>query len=248
VVRLLVAERDPGRPRSQDVYRAGLVLGARRWKRRDPRKVLRCIADIATGAAEYRATARDRYDRVPSRANVLVQGGLETDPVVSRAAVRLRAAIIASAGRRPVVLAAPWPGGKRWAAAFTHDLDIVAYWPLFTLLRLAELSRKGELGRVARTMLAALSAAGRDPVGQAVRRVLDDERALGVVSTWFVLCGHQPWPPFARGISHTARREPARRASCASSSSATAKSASTAALPRPIGSSSSRSNAVVWSG
>ena len=189
VVRLLVAERDPGDPDlktciARDWY----------WERGDgsvaiPRRVLRCIADIATGAAEYRATARDRYDRVPSRANVLVQGGLETDPVVSRAAVRLRAAIIASAGRRPVVLAAPWPGGKRWAAAFTHDLDIVAYWPLFTLLRLAELSRKGELGRVARTMLAALSAAGRDPVGQAVRRVLDDERALGVVSTWFVLCG-----------------------------------------------------------
>ena len=58
VVRLLVAERDPGDPDlktciARDWY----------WERGDgsvaiPRTVLRRIADVATGAAENRATAR----------------------------------------------------------------------------------------------------------------------------------------------------------------------------------------------
>jgi len=189
VVRLTLTERDPGEPDLKTCI-------ARDWylERGDgtvalPRAVLRRIGDVATAAAERGTTARDRYDRVPSRENALVQAGLEADPVVSRAATRLRAAVIAAAARRPVALAAPWPDGKRWAAAFTHDLDIVAHWPLFTLLRLAELGRKGELRRVGRTVLAALSAVGRDPVGRAVRRVLDEERSNGVVSTWFVLSG-----------------------------------------------------------
>src|SRR5256712_9111102 len=113
----------------------------------------------------------------------------ETDPVFSRAAVRSRVAVIASGDRRPVALAAPWADGRRWAAGFTHGLDVVAHWPVFTLLRVAELSRKAELRRAGRTLLAALAAVGHDPVRQGVRRVLDDEGHYGVVSTWFVLCG-----------------------------------------------------------
>ena len=189
VVRLLLAERDAG---ASDLR----ACMARDWylERGDgtvsvPRAVLRRLGQVATAAAERGTTSRDRYDRVPSRENEVVQAGLAADPVVSRAATRLRAAVIASAGRRPVALATPWPKGKRWAAAFTHDLDIVAYWPVFTLLRVAELARKGEVRRLGRTALAAMSAIGRDPVARAVRRVLDDERAHGIVSTWFVLCG-----------------------------------------------------------
>ena len=153
------------------------------------RAALRQITAVAGAAAEHRTRARDRHGRVPSAENALVRHGLDTEPVVSHAAARLRAAVIASAGRRRVVLAAPWPDGKRWAAAFTHDLDVVAYWPLFTLLRLAELARKGQLGRAARTVAAALAAVGRDPVGQGIRTVLEIERGYGVTSTWFVLCG-----------------------------------------------------------
>ena len=40
-----------------------------------------------------------------------------------------------AAGRRAVRYLAPWPEGRRWAAAITHDLDIVSGWPLFTTLR-----------------------------------------------------------------------------------------------------------------
>jgi len=189
VVRLLVAERDPGDPDLPTCIARDWYLERGDGVVRVPRVVLRRIADVAAATAEQRSAARDRHGRVPSRENLLVRHTCETDPVISRAAVGLRAAVIASAGRRPVALAAPWPDGRRWAAAFTHDLDVVAHWPVFTLLRVAELSRKGELRRVGRTLLAALSAVGHDPVGQAVRRVLDDERHYGVVSTWFVLCG-----------------------------------------------------------
>jgi len=189
VVRVLVAERDPGDPDVRTCIARDWYLERGDGTVRVPRVVLRRIADVATAAAEQRSGARDRYGRVPSSENLLVQNTLEADPVISRAAVRLRAAVIASAGRRPVALVAPWPDGKRWAAVVTHDLDVVALWPVFTLLRIAELSRKRELRRVGRTLRAALLAIGRDPVGRAVRSLLDDERSRGVVSTWFVLCG-----------------------------------------------------------
>ncbi|HYK82120.1 MAG TPA: hypothetical protein VEU55_03170 [Gemmatimonadales bacterium] len=156
---------------------------------RVPRAVLRCITAVAGAAAEQHTRARDRHGRVPATANALVQVGRDAEPVVSRAAVRLREAVLGSADRRPVALAAPWPHGRRWAAAFTHDLDIVAYWPLFTLLRLAELAKKAELARWGRTAVAALGALGRDPVGRGVRAVLEVEHHYAVTSTWFVLCG-----------------------------------------------------------
>ena len=189
VVRLLVAERDPPDPDLQTCIARDWYLERGAGIVRVPRVVLRRVMAVAAAAAEQHSAARDRHGRVPSRENELVRSALDTDPVVSRAAGRLRAAVIASAERRLVALAAPWPEGKRWATAFTHDLDVVAFWPLFTLLRLAELGRKRELRRIGGTLLAGLAAVGRDPVRRAIRELLDDERRSAVVSTWFVLCG-----------------------------------------------------------
>ena len=191
VVRLDIAARDEGGadPDLPTCFAHDWYLERGDGAVRVLRAALRQITAVAGAAAEHRTAARDRYGRVPSLENALVRHGLDTEPVVSHAAARLRTAVLASAGRRRVVLATPWPEGKRWAAALTHDLDVVAYWPLFTLLRLAELARKGQLGRCGRTLGAALTAVGRDPVGQGIRTVLDTERHYGVVSTWFVLCG-----------------------------------------------------------
>ncbi len=191
VVRLEITERDPGG--GVEDLRA---CAAHHWhiERGDAvvqiaRAVLRRLGEIATGAAEQRSSARDRFGRVPSTENVLVQQSLVAEPVVARAAAELRKAVVDSAGRRPVALLAPWPDGRRWAAAITHDLDVVDRWPVFTALRLAELARKGELRRVARTLGSALTAIGRSPIQSALRVLLADERARGIVSTWFVLCG-----------------------------------------------------------
>ena len=189
VVRLLVVERDPPDPDLQTCIARDWYLERGAGIVRVPRVVLRRVMAVAAAAAEQHSAARDRHGRVPSRENELVRSALDTDPVVSRAAGRLRAAVIASAERRLVALAAPWPEGKRWATAFTHDLDVVAFWPLFTLLRLAELGRKRELRRIGGTLLAGLAAVGRDPVRRAIRELLDDERRSAVVSTWFVPCG-----------------------------------------------------------
>lgn len=156
---------------------------------RVPRAVLQVVIDVAGAASEQRATERDRYSRVPSSANPLVREGLERDPVIHRAALALQAAARNAAGRRAFRTVAPWPDGRRWAAAFTHDLDVVSWWPAFTLLRIAELARKGSLARIARVAAAAVSNAGFDPVTQGVVGVLNHEANAHIRSTWFILCG-----------------------------------------------------------
>jgi len=189
VVRLELTARDPSDAELSTCLARDWYFERGDGVVRVPRTVLRRIAAVAGAAAEQQTGVRDRYGRVPSSENALVRLGRDGEPVVSRAAQRFREAVIASAGRRPVALCVPWPEGKRWAAAFTHDLDIVAYWPFFTLLRLSELARKAQLVRGMRTAVAALWALGRDPVGQGVRAVLEVEQRHGVPSTWFVLCG-----------------------------------------------------------
>ena len=156
---------------------------------RVPRSVLQAVVDVAGAAAEQRATERDRYSRVPSSANPLVREGLEREPVIQRAALALQAATRNAAGRRAFRTVAPWPDARRWAAAFTHDLDVVSWWPAFTLLRIAELARKGSLARIARVVAAAVSNAGFDPVTQGVVGVLNHEANAHIRSTWFILCG-----------------------------------------------------------
>lgn len=152
---------------------------------------LRLAWGLVTAEAEQQTTARDRFGRVPATANALVAagGGLEREPVVSQAAVALRRAAVRAAGRRLVRVAAPWPDGRRWAVALTHDLDIVAFWPAFTGLRLFELGRKGQWRIAARAAGAALQSVGRGPVVQGIDELLAAERARSIRSTWFVLCG-----------------------------------------------------------
>ncbi|GEM_PF-939704 len=164
-----------------------------------PRAVLRAVCEIAGGAVEQRSDARDRFDRVPSAANPLVIAGCERDPVVSRLAIALRRRVMAAAGRRPVFSAAPWPGGHRWAAALTHDLDVASLWPAFTGLRVAELLRKRRVGDVARVLGAAAGALAGDPVLDGVRGVVDAERRIGAAATWFVLCGTPTFATVRRG-------------------------------------------------
>jgi hypothetical protein len=206
-------------PGAADAAPALPALIARRWMFepgdgivRVPRATLRCVTDLAGATAEQRSSARDRYGRVPPAVNALVAAGLEREAVVSQAALRLREAVTAAAGRRPVRLVAPWPGGKRWAAALTHDLDIVAWWPLFTALRLAELALKRQAGPALRSAWAAAGAVGRDPVGGAVRDLLESERRAGIRSTWFVLCGTPTLSSMRAGdLTYRPESEAARR-------------------------------------
>jgi hypothetical protein len=145
---------------------------------------------VAGAEAEAHSSARDRYGRVPSSANPLVRdNSSERQPMITQAAVVLRKRVREAAGQRCVRVLAPWPDGKRWAAAFTHDVDVVTGWPAFTALRLVELLRKGELRRAGRVIAAALGAIGGDPTWQGMADVLSAERKAGVLSTWFLLCG-----------------------------------------------------------
>jgi hypothetical protein len=149
---------------------------------------LRATTEIAGGAVEQRSTMADQHGRVPSSENPLVAADLSRQPIVSVLAAELRRAALAVAGRRPVRLLSPWPGGHRWAAVLTHDLDVVEWWGLFPLLRMAELGRRGAWRLTARVAQAARRSIGRDPVGRGVQSLLQLEAHHGITATWFVIC------------------------------------------------------------
>jgi peptidoglycan/xylan/chitin deacetylase (PgdA/CDA1 family) len=153
------------------------------------RASLALIGSVAGAVDEQRSTAADQHGRVPSTVNPMVTAGQEQSPWVNLAARALRDAVLSQAGSRPVRTIAPWPGGHRWAAAFTHDLDVVRHWPLFTGLRLVELGRKGHLGQAVKVTGSALSSLISNPVESGVREILAIEREHSVISTWFVIAG-----------------------------------------------------------
>ena len=163
------------------------------------RPALEGITALAGAAVEQESTAADRHGRVPTAANPSVRAGKDRDPIVQRWAASLGGAVRHAAGRRAVRYLAPWPEGRRWAAAITHDLDIVSGWPLFTLWRAIELLRNREWTRMARSLGSALRAIGGDPVRAGVQSLLDAEREAGLHSTWFVLSGSPSLSSWLKG-------------------------------------------------
>src|SRR5437762_1798104 len=93
------------------------------------RGTLAQVTAIAGAEAEHRSQYLDHHGRVPSTENGLARERLEREPVLAHAAAILRNAVVAAAGGRLVRLVQPWPDGKRWAVAITHDLDVVSGWP-----------------------------------------------------------------------------------------------------------------------
>lgn len=186
-------------------------LRARNWgldvidgEVRVDRALLRLVLDVAGAEVEQRSTAADRFGRVPASETAAVRYSVDREPVVSLAARALVAAIRTAAGSRLLRFVDPWPDGRRWAVSLTHDLDVVEWWPAFTLLRLAELARHGELTRVARVFASAVASAGRPIVWRAIESLLSIEARHGVRSSWFVLCD-QPTLATARAGDLTYR-------------------------------------------
>lgn len=163
-----------------------------------PGPLLDDVVAVAGAGAEQASTASDRHGRVPAEANPLAAAGREREPVVSQAARELRGAAARAAGGRRTWLVAPWPRGHRWAAAVTHDLDVVDWWPVFTAARVAETARRGRAGLGLR-ILASAARAGIDPVGAAVLRLLAALDRRGIRGTWFVIAGTPGWGTFRRG-------------------------------------------------
>ena len=187
LVRLKVVERDvPGGPAT--ALAPDKALDRSDGEVRMTTAALRAVTEVAGGAAEQRSTAADRHGRVPASENPLVAAERSRQPLVSLLGVELRRAASAVAGRRPLRLLSPWPSGHRWAAVVTHDLDVVEWWGLFPLLRMAELSRKGAWRLTARVAQAARRSIGRDPVSRGVHSLLQLEAHHGIAASWFVIC------------------------------------------------------------
>ena len=167
---------------------------------RVPRQVLSHVTALAGAGHERKVTTSDKHGRVPTDESLLVRAGREREPVVQDYAEQLRAAVRAVAGRRPVAVVAPWPEGRRWAAAFTHDLDVVRGWPLFAMLRMFELGRAGRLGLAGRVLASALAAIRSDPVGSGLRQILSAEATAGIKATWFARNLRLPDIPSLAGL------------------------------------------------
>lgn len=164
-----------------------------------PRVLLAEVGSTVSARAEQLTDDADRFQRVPTRVNAMYASGSPREPLVSRCAEALRAAVVNAAGRRPLAFLQPWPDGRRWAAALSHDLDVVDWWGAFTALRIAELARKSEWRQVARIVGAVPGGLTANPVVAAARRLLATERDAGVRSTWFVLCGEPGLASARRG-------------------------------------------------
>jgi hypothetical protein len=187
LVRLTVVERESAGSAAADLsFRAALERAD--GEVRVTTAALRGIAEVAGGAVEQRSTARDRHGRVPAAENPLVAAGQSRGPVVSLLAMELRRAVIAVAARKPVRSVAPWPEGHRWAALVTHDLDVVEWWGLFPLLRMAQLGLKGNWDLLGRVSRAARRSVGRDPVSRGIHAALQLEAHHAIRATWFVIC------------------------------------------------------------
>lgn len=153
------------------------------------RGALSQLATVAGAVAEQESVAEDKHQRVPSEVNPLVAAGLTRTPWVDASAREFRESVLRAAENRAVRTVAPWPSGHRWAAAFTHDLDVVSHWPLFTGLRVTELARKGEIGQALRAGAGAAGSLLGDPVGRGVHEILSIEQEHRITSTWFVIAG-----------------------------------------------------------
>ena len=164
-----------------------------------PRELLRAVGAMASTLAEQQSDAADRFGRVPSSVNEAYAAGVARNPVVTRCAIALRNAVVEVAGKRPVALLQPWPDGHRWAAALTHDVDVVEWWPAFTALRIAELAGKSEWGLIRGVLSALPSALWSNPVHRAVESILSAERDAGVHASWYVLCGEPTFGSMRRG-------------------------------------------------
>ena len=160
---------------------------------------LALVADLAAARNEQIATDADRYGRVPSRVNALVIDGIERRPVLDLMAGRIAEAVESKADSRSFRQLPAWPAGASWAAALTHDLDVVAWWPVFAMLRWLELGRAVRLQILSRALLAAARSVAGDPVLEAVRTILSVEREYDIRSTWFVLAGAPTLSTFRRG-------------------------------------------------
>lgn len=147
------------------------------------------LGTLAGAVTEQQSTAADRYGRVPSAINPQVAAGRVGEPTIDLFAAELRETVRRNASGLAFAVVEPWPRGLGWAAALTHDVDVLSWWPLFTALRIAELGRRGKAGLVGSVTGRALIGALGSPPLDGIRRVCEHEQHHGIRSTWFFLTG-----------------------------------------------------------
>jgi hypothetical protein len=151
------------------------------------RALIRQVGEIAGGISEQLSAERDQIGRIPSNVNPLVRSGRHEHSVVGTIAGALRETVRQASASGDFWSVAPWPGGKRWAVAMTHDLDVVGMWPVMSLIRVLELARSRRITSAGRTLVRGIRSLSKDPVESTVSRIIRDEASMTVPSTWFII-------------------------------------------------------------
>jgi peptidoglycan/xylan/chitin deacetylase (PgdA/CDA1 family) len=158
-----------------------------------PDELLRATFALLSREEERLVATRDRWECFAGTASRLFELGVLERPLVNEWARLLAARLTAWAGARGQALepAPAWPGGARFAAMLSHDVDEVRYGSVAEGVRLLALARgprsyalRAGLTQVAR----GLAARGRDPYWNFERWLAAEERR-GFTSSFYFCAG-----------------------------------------------------------
>lgn len=161
---------------------------------------------------EQHTPDRDRHERFPSAAAWAVREGFADRPIVNEYLTLLRMLLVRLATQSgvPLVFKGFWPNGKEVAVCLTHDVDVLSGWFLYTLVRLAELLRKGHWGAAFQMFRQSLGKIFQPlyPL-QILVEMAQQEKARNIHSSYYFLSGTPSWRGFLKSdITYNNRAEP----------------------------------------
>ncbi len=145
---------------------------------------------------EELSSRRDKHQRFAASEALAVKAGFASRPVVSVYAGFLRFLLLRLASQAGVLLVFKsfWPKGKRAAVCLTHDVDVLSGWFLYSLVRFAQLLKKGSFAEALRLLSQAAPKAFQPKYPlKLLRAMVQQEEKRNFRSVYFFLSGKPTW-------------------------------------------------------